>query len=76
MTRDIHEAVAALKRDPKLAVIAEVDGLVVEVRYKGRRSAADVFRDLGPWEGESAEEMRTLLREARNEGGSGEPPKF
>ncbi len=76
MIRTINEAVAELKRDPQHAVTAEVDGMVVEVRYRGRRSAADVFRDLGPWEGESADEMRSLLREARNQGGSGEPPKF
>ncbi len=37
MIKTINEAVEELKRDPEHAVTAEVDGLVVEVRYKGRR---------------------------------------
>ena len=76
MIKTIDEAVKELRRDPDHAVTAEVDGLVVEMRYKGRRSAADVFRELGPWEGESTEEMRDLFRESRQQGGSGEPPTF
>lgn len=76
MIKTIDEAVAELKRDPGHAVTAEVDGLVVEMRYKGRRSAADVFRELGPWKGESTEEMQAFFRESRRQGGSGEPPTF
>ena len=76
MLRTIDEAMEELRRDPDHAVTAEVDGLVIEMRYKGRRSAADVFRDLGPWEGESTDEMKVLFREARQQGGSGEPPAF
>ncbi len=76
MIKTINEAVEELRRDPDRAITAEVDGLVIEVRYKGRRSAADVFRDLGPWEGETADEMRSLFRESRRQGGSGEPPRF
>lgn len=76
MIRSIDEAVQELRRDSTQTVVAEVDDLVVEVRYKGRRSAADVFQALGPWEGESAEEMRNLFRDSREAGGSGEPPEF
>ena len=39
-----------------------------------RRTADDVFKEIGPWEGESEEELRQLVREARH--GSKEPPAF
>ncbi|MEA2692108.1 MAG: hypothetical protein QOJ16_1495 [Acidobacteriota bacterium] len=74
MVRGIENAVAELKRDPEHPVTAEIDGLVVELRVQGRRTAGDIFREIGPWEGESAEELMNLLREARAKGGSGEPP--
>lgn len=76
MVRGIEDAVAELKRDPEHSVTAEIDGLVIELRYKGRRTADDIFREVGPWEGESAEELMQLLREARKQGGSKEPPQF
>jgi hypothetical protein len=76
MVKGIDNAVAELKRDPEHPVTAEIDGLVVELRYKGRRTADDIFREIGPWEGESAEELSRLLREARKQGGSKEPPKL
>lgn len=76
MMRSLDEAVQELKRDSTQTIVAEVDGLVVEVRYKGRRSAADMFGEIGPWEGESAEDMRDLFLESRRCGGSGEPPQF
>lgn len=89
MVKGIEEAVAALKRDPDQPVTAEIDGLVVELRYKGRpdvdqaaaaegapRSLGDLFRELGPWEGETYEEITARLRESRKHGGSGEPPVF
>ncbi len=43
---------------------------------KLRRTAADVFNEVGPWEGESAQELTDLLREARLKGGSKEPLVF
>ena len=88
MVKGIEEAVAALKRDPDQPITAEIDGLVVELRYKGqgpasgaeapekRRTADDIFREVGPWEGETYEEITELLRESRKQGGSGEPPVF
>jgi hypothetical protein len=76
VVKGIEGAVAELKRDPEHPVTAEIDGLIVELRYKGRRTADDIFREIGPWEGESAEELSRLLREARKQGGSKEPPKF
>lgn len=76
MSKTLNEAVAQLERDPEHAVTAEVSGMVVELRCQSRRTAADVFREAGPWEGESTEEMMEILRKARREGGSGEPPAF
>lgn len=76
MDRGIKKAVAALKSDPSQLVTAEIDGLVVEIRVTGHRTAGDIFREVGPWEGESQEELIKMLREARNQGGSKEAPRF
>ena len=67
MVKGIEAAVAKLKEDPEHPVTAEVDGLVVEVRYKGRRSAADMLREIEPLDDESAEQMRQAVRESREE---------
>ena len=37
----IEAAVARLKEDPDHPVTAEIDGLVIEMRYKGLRTAAE-----------------------------------
>lgn len=50
--------------------------MVVELRCRGRRTAADVFKSIGTWEGESQEEMTDLLKQARRAGGFGESPVF
>ncbi len=76
MTHGIDQAIAKLRRDPGKPVLTEIDGLVIELHYKGQRSAGDVFREIGPWEGETTEELIELLRQARKEGGSKEPPAF
>ncbi len=68
MTRTMDAALAELKQDPQRIVTAEIDGLIVELHCKGRRSAGDLFREIGPWEGESAEQVCALLREGRTEG--------
>lgn len=76
MVKDIHQAIAELKHDPGKIVTAEVEGLVIELRCARRRTASEIFEEIGPWEGESEEELTRLLREARTAGGSGEPPVF
>lgn len=76
MVKTWNEAFDALKRDPARSVTAEIDGLLIEFHCKGRRTAADLFRNVGPWEGESAEELTAFLHQARREGGSKEPPSF
>ncbi len=76
MSRTLDEAVAKLERDPEHAVTAEVRGMVVELRCQVRRTAADIFKEVGPWEGESQQELTDLVRDGRRNGGSEEPPVF
>lgn len=78
----IEEAVAQLRRDPTHAVRARVDKMDVELRAmpapieKGTRKLGSRMAALGPWLGESTEEILRLLREARARGGSIAPPKI
>ena len=37
----LEAAVAKLKEDPDHSVLAEVDGLVIEMRYRGRPAASE-----------------------------------
>jgi len=80
MVKGIEAAVAKLREDPEHPVTAEVDGLVVEVRYKGRRSAADLVRGVGRLDDDSATQMLRAIRNARDETrkleAAGEPPKL
>lgn len=74
MMHSIDQALAELRRAPEEPVIAEIQGMVLELRYKGRRTADDIFEEVGPWEGESAAELTKLIQEARSE--PKEPPRF
>ena len=65
MVKSIEAAVAKLRTDPEHPVMAEIDGLILEVRYKGRRTAADLFREIEPLDDTSAEEMLRAIRESR-----------
>jgi hypothetical protein len=62
-----EEAIQALRRDPTHPVRLKVDEeLTVEVRAvhagpQPKRSAADVFRELGRWEGETGEDLDALF---------------
>ena len=73
MVRTLEEVVEQLKRDPTLAVRTKVGDLTIEVRAVSEppveKSAADLFAALGPWGGESTEEILALLAEARRQGG-------
>ncbi|MFL6197226.1 MAG: hypothetical protein ACJ75H_23770 [Thermoanaerobaculia bacterium] len=77
---NIKAAVEELKRDPNRPVYAEVDSLDVELRalvpHARPADIGEFLEDLGPWEGESYEELSRRLREARKEGGSEEPPSL
>ncbi|HEY4015550.1 MAG TPA: hypothetical protein VGM06_19545 [Polyangiaceae bacterium] len=67
----LDQAVEALKRDPTHAVRARVGDLMVELRavqdspLAVGRSAADALREIGPWEGESYEELVALFEGVR-----------
>lgn len=80
--KNLDEALAQLRQDPNHSVRARIDGLEVEIRAvppqpeSARRTAADVFRDIGPWAGEDGDELMARLEEARRLGGSGSVPKL
>jgi hypothetical protein len=80
MVRGIEAAVEKLKEDPEHPVMAEINGLIIEMRYKGRRTAADLLRGIEPLDDESAAELTRVVREARNEArkldAAQEPPKL
>lgn len=80
MASTLDEAMDELKRDPSHPVRARVGELIVEVRVVSEpsadRSAADVFRDLGPWAGETTEEVLEWLAEARRTGGQRSIPSL
>jgi hypothetical protein len=65
--RSLEEALAELKRDPNQAVHAHVDNLEVEMRVvaKEQTASADIFEGVGPWQGETTDELLRILREAR-----------
>jgi hypothetical protein len=69
----LDEAIRRLEQDPTSPVRAQAGDLVVELRVVDAaplgRSAADLFESIGPWEGETEEELQRLLREARKAGG-------
>jgi hypothetical protein len=41
------------------------------MRVKPRRSAADIFREIGPWEGESAADLMERLDAVKRRHGGG-----
>lgn len=80
VVKSIEEAVERLKRDPTRPVRAKVGGLTIEVTAVADeatpRSAASVFAEIGPWEGETAEELLALLADARHRGGQRPVPEL
>lgn len=76
----VEEAVTELKKHPERTVRAHSGDLVVELRAVSRplkpQRLGDSLAALGPWEGESTNELMSRLREARREGGSAEPPEL
>jgi hypothetical protein len=75
----LDDALAALRRDPMHPVRVHVGDMNVELRAVQTPAPEDLLGDylasIGPWEGESTEELMELLREGRRMGGSKEPPK-
>ena len=67
----LDKAVEALQRDPTHVVRARVGHLTVELRAvsdsppETERSAAEMLREIGRWEGETYEELVALLAGVR-----------
>ena len=67
----LDQAVEALKRDPTHAVRVRMGDMTVELRAVPdappaiERSAADALRVIGPWEGETYEELVALFAGVR-----------
>jgi hypothetical protein len=78
--KTLEEALQELRQEPGRPVRARVEGMVVEVRVvpevAAGRSAADAFAEVGPWQGETTEEIMAILAEARREGSSRGVPKL
>jgi hypothetical protein len=74
IAKSLEEAIERLRHDPLHPVEAIVGELRLEVRVKTTRSAADLFSEVGPWEGEATEDLLQRLAEERRRGGSAEPP--
>jgi antitoxin component of MazEF toxin-antitoxin module len=70
----LEDALEQLRLQPERPVEAEVGGLLIEMRVKPRRSAAEAFREIGAWEGETTDELTRRLEEERRRGTSKEPP--
>ena len=70
----IDEAIKALRRDPSQSVRATVGDVTLELRLVSSasqaRPAAEAFDEIGPWVGETTEEMLSLLADARRRGGN------
>ena len=68
----LEDAIKTLKRDPAHPVLVKVDEeLTIEVRavapnQAAHRSAADAFREVGRWEGETGEELDALFVRQRS----------
>jgi hypothetical protein len=76
----LEEALARLRRDPGHPVRAHVDDLDLELRAvpSRRREAPGLgtrMAALGPWQGESTEEIIRILHEGREAGGRAAPPE-
>jgi hypothetical protein len=80
MVKTIEEALEELRRDPTRPVRTRMGDLTIEVRTVPepglRKSAADIFADLGPWEGETTEQLLAMLAEARGRGGQRGVPEL
>jgi hypothetical protein len=80
MVKTIEEAVDQLRRDPTHPVRTRVGDLTIEVRAvpepDPQKSADDVFAELGPWEGETTEEILAILADARGRRGQRGVPEL
>lgn len=80
MPKTLEELVEQLKRDPGHPVRTRLGGLTIELRAvadpPAGKSAADLFAEVGPWAGETTEEILAILAEARRHGGQRSVPEL
>ena len=76
----LEEAVAELKKHPERTVRARCGDLALELRavstHETSQRLGDSLASLGPWAGESTEELVSRLRDAREASGSAELPRL
>jgi hypothetical protein len=74
--KTLDEAVAELKRDPSHPIRLVVDGIEIEMRTPAnadvilgaldQANLGDRIAAIGPWQGETTDEVIELLREGRD----------
>jgi len=80
VAQTLEQVVEQLRRDPGQPVRTAVDGFMVEVRavsdVPAEQSAADAFSAIGPWAGETTEEILAILAAARHASGQRTVPEL
>ena len=80
MPKTLEDLVEQLKRDPGQPVRARLGDVTIEVRAVAEppagKSAAELFAEVGPWAGETTEEILAILAEARRHGGRRTVPEL
>ena len=80
MSKSLDELVEQLRRDPSHPVRTRLGDLTIEVRAvpepPAGRSAAELFAAVGPWAGETTEEILAILADARRHGGQRTVPEL
>lgn len=80
MAQTLEQVVEQLKREPGRPVRTAVGGFMVEVRAvsdaPAEQSAADVLSTIGPWAGETTEEILAILAAARHASGQRAVPEL
>ncbi|MBI4615607.1 MAG: hypothetical protein HY720_18460 [Planctomycetes bacterium] len=69
-TQGLNLAIAQPKSDPTRPVRVRLEGMEIEIRAVEEAaapipSAAEVFASLGPWAGETADELKDILGKTR-----------
>ena len=76
----VEKALKELKKRPNAPVRARLRGLNIEMRVVDNapinERLGDLLASLGPWEGESGEELSRFLEQTRREGGVADPPEL
>jgi hypothetical protein len=78
MSEPIEHLLDRLRRNPCRPVRTRLGDMEVEIRVVDRGTASgrlgDRIASLGPWSGETSEEVSALLEGIRRAGGAAEPP--